>query len=44
MRLSTVRVVSKLVVRIGSATVRARDLRAEGIRTKQGELVDKGNL
>ena len=31
-------------VRIGSATVLARELRAEGIRTKRGKLVDKGYL
>ena len=31
-------------VRIGSATVLARELRAEGVRTKRGKLVDKGYL
>ena len=31
-------------VRIGSATVLARELRREGVRTKRGKLVDKGYL
>ena len=31
-------------VRIGSATVLARELRQEGVRTKRGKLVDKGYL
>ena len=31
-------------VRIGSATVLARELRHEGVRTKRGKLVDKGYL
>jgi hypothetical protein len=31
-------------VGIGSATVLARELRAEGVRTKRGKLVDKGYL
>jgi site-specific DNA recombinase len=31
-------------VRIGSAMVLARELRAEGVRTKRGKLVDKGDL
>jgi DNA invertase Pin-like site-specific DNA recombinase len=29
-------------VRVGSATVVARELRREGVRTKRGKLVDKG--
>ncbi|MBP7589274.1 MAG: recombinase family protein [Thermoanaerobaculia bacterium] len=37
-----VRSIFERFVRIGSATVLARELRAEGIRTKRGKLFDKG--
>jgi site-specific DNA recombinase len=39
-----VRSIFERFVRIGSATVLARELRAEGVRTKRGKLVDKGYL
>jgi site-specific DNA recombinase len=39
-----VRSIFERFVRIGSATVLARELRAEGVRTKRGRLVDKGYL
>jgi site-specific DNA recombinase len=39
-----VRSIFERFVRIGSATVLARELRQEGIRTKRGKLVDKGYL
>ena len=39
-----VRSIFERFVRIGSATVLARDLRREGIHTKRGRLVDKGYL
>ena len=39
-----VRSIFERFVRIGSATVLARELRREGVRTKRGKLVDKGYL
>jgi hypothetical protein len=39
-----VRSIFERFVRIGSATVLARELRQEGVRTKRGKLVDKGYL
>ena len=39
-----VRSIFERFVRIGSATVLARELRHEGVRTKRGKLVDKGYL
>jgi DNA invertase Pin-like site-specific DNA recombinase len=39
-----VRSIFERFVRIGSATVLARELRAEGVRTRRGKLVDKGYL
>ena len=39
-----VRAIFERFVRIGSATVLARELRAEGVLTKRGKLVDKGFL
>jgi hypothetical protein len=39
-----VRGIFERFVQIGSATVLARELRAEGVRTKRGKLVDKGYL
>ena len=39
-----VRSIFQRFVRIGSATVLARELRREGVRTKRGKLVDKGYL
>jgi hypothetical protein len=41
---AVVRSIFERFVRIGSATVLARELRAEGVRTKRGKLVDKGYL
>ena len=41
---AVVRSIFERFVRIGSATVLARELRREGIRTKRGKLVDKGYL
>ncbi|MDN2578741.1 recombinase family protein, partial [Aquibium sp. ELW1220] len=40
----TVRSVFERFVQIGSATVLARDLRRDGVRSKQGTLIDKGYL
>jgi site-specific DNA recombinase len=39
-----VRSIFERFVRIGSATVLARELRSEGVRTKRDKLVDKGYL
>ena len=39
-----VRSILERFVQIGSATVLARELRQEGVRTKRGKLVDKGYL
>jgi site-specific DNA recombinase len=39
-----VRGIFERFVRIGSATVLARELRQEGLRTKRGKLIDKGYL
>jgi hypothetical protein len=39
-----VRSIFERFVRIGSATVLARELRTEGVRTKRGMLVDRGYL
>jgi DNA invertase Pin-like site-specific DNA recombinase len=39
-----VRSIFERFIKIGSATVLARELRAEGVRTKRGKLVDKGYL
>ena len=39
-----IRSIFERFLRIGSATVLARELRAEGVRTKRGKLVDKGYL
>jgi DNA invertase Pin-like site-specific DNA recombinase len=39
-----VRSVFERFVRIGSATVLARELRTEGVRKKRGKLIDKGYL
>jgi hypothetical protein len=39
-----VRSIFERFVRIGSATVLARELRSEGVRTKRDNLVDKGYL
>jgi hypothetical protein len=39
-----VRSIFERFVRIGSATVLAQELRAEGVRTKRGKLIDKGYL
>jgi DNA invertase Pin-like site-specific DNA recombinase len=39
-----VRSIFERFVRIGSATVLARELRAEGVRTRRGKPVDKGYL
>jgi len=41
---ATVRTIFERFVEIGSATVLARELRREGIRTKRGRPVDKGYL
>jgi site-specific DNA recombinase len=41
---TTLRSIFERFVRIGSATVLARELRREGVRTKRGKLVDKGYL
>jgi hypothetical protein len=41
---AVVRSIFERFVQIGSATVLARELRAEGVRTKRGKLVDKGYL
>ena len=41
---AVVRSVFERFIKIGSATVLARDLRREGVRTKRGKLVDKGYL
>jgi site-specific DNA recombinase len=39
-----VRAIFERFVRIGSATVLARELRKEGVRSKRGNPVDKGYL
>ena len=39
-----VRNIFERFVRIGSATVLARELRLEGVQTKRGKLIDKGYL
>jgi hypothetical protein len=39
-----VRSIFERFLRIGSATVLARELRTEGVRTRRGKLVDKGYL
>jgi site-specific DNA recombinase len=41
---ATVRMIFERFVSVGSATVLARELREEGIRTKRGKLFDKGAL
>ena len=41
---ATVRTIFERFVQIGSATVLARELRREGVRTKRGRPVDKGYL
>ena len=41
---ASVRSIFERFARIGSATVLARELRQEGVRTKRGRLVDKGYL
>ena len=41
---AVVRSIFERFIRIGSATVLARELRREGVRTKRGKLVDKGYL
>ena len=41
---AVVRSIFERFVKVGSATVLARDLRKEGVRTKRGKLVDKGYL
>src|SRR5687768_6847118 len=41
---SVVRSIFERFVRVGSATVVARELRREGVGTKRGKLVDKGYL
>jgi hypothetical protein len=41
---AVVRNIFERFVSIGSATVLARELRREGVRTKRGQLVDKGYL
>ena len=41
---ATVRMIFERFVKIGSATTLVRALRAEGIRGKQGKLIDKGYL
>ena len=41
---AAVRAVFERYVEVGSATVLARDLRRDGVRSKQGTLIDKGYL
>jgi DNA invertase Pin-like site-specific DNA recombinase len=41
---ATVRMIFERFLTVGSATVLARDLRAEGVTTKRGKAIDKGDL